>query len=104
MAFEIRIDRLSYTHSLSFEKKAEVVVYCGSYVANTFLQIRGYPKYAKQISCFEGTCLVFKAVASSMWTASQMSDPLLRLLFHCGLSQIESAHMLTKSRISSYVD
>ena len=30
LAFEIRIDRLSHTHSLSFEKKAEVAVYHGS--------------------------------------------------------------------------
>ena len=27
LAFEIRIARLSHTHSLSFEKKAEVAVY-----------------------------------------------------------------------------
>ena len=52
------------------------------------------------IRCFDGTCLVFKAVASSMWTVSKMSDLSLRLPFHGGLSRVESVHMLTKARIS----
>ena len=52
------------------------------------------------IGCFEGTCPVFKAVASFMWTTSYMSDLPLRLPFHGGFSQVDSVHMLTKARIS----
>ena len=38
--FEIRINHLSHTHSLYFEKKAEVAFDHGSYITHTFLQRR----------------------------------------------------------------
>ena len=72
MAFEIRIDRLSHTHSLSLEKKAEVAVYHGSLLYPWIFSFKVIDSLDKTsgIMGFEGTCPVFKTVASSMWTAS----------------------------------